>query len=116
MAQNRKKKNDNQMDAELQGLEHKLYRIRIDQYVQYDDEGPLPEILVRYMETHNGEFPPFMMLPMGPVDFDMGNNRCVRWPGKGPLPEEVMSFVQEYAVLPRHKSEGRPDEEEEEED
>ena len=81
----------------------RLYFVKPD-YVQYNGRGEKPEELARYEEQHPGELAPFIPLPKGPVCFFPSSRHPLRWPGKGPLPEEVMEHVREWGVLPKSDS------------
>lgn len=82
---------------------HKLYRLPASRYVDYAGTGELPPELEAYVQSHRGEYPPYMALPSVATEFDTGGIRSVRWSGKGPLPEDVMSYVCEHGTLPRQK-------------
>ncbi|NCC50046.1 MAG: hypothetical protein EOM20_02400 [Spartobacteria bacterium] len=109
---------DSSLDEDLPDAkpEERLYRVRVDRYVQYNGEGPLPEIIERYRENRGGDMPPYMLLPELPVDFDIGYGHYVRWEGEGPLPDEVMEYVSENGFLPRYKADAVPDDDDEEDD
>ena len=76
--------------------------------------GELPERLSAYITRHNGEYPPSMLLPSGPVEFRMEYAGSVSWPGNGPLPDVVMKYVNENGFLPRYTSAGDIDFEDDE--
>ena len=49
------------------------------------------------------------ILPRSPLVFKIGNSdstpafvRKIKWPGKGPLPEDVLEYLNENGVLPPH--------------
>jgi hypothetical protein len=86
-------------------VEHRLYQLGPEHYVQYDGQGPMPPELTQHLKKHDGEYPPFLLLPNEPVRFVLaingfGRERIVRWNGKGPLPEDVMDYVRENGCLP----------------
>lgn len=87
----------------------KLYALRGGGFAQYAGEGDMPEPLSRCMASANGELPPHIPLPLGPVRFMLGNRfyrqQEVSWSGSGPLPELVMQFVDDNGTLPRYERE-----------
>lgn len=83
----------------------RLYRISCRHYVQYGGEGELPPEVERFTEDHGGQPPPYMPLPAGPVEFDLGALRPVPWDGQAQLPEEVVAYVIEHGTLPRNSAE-----------
>jgi len=87
--------------------DERLYRVRVDFYIQYNGEGPLPEAIQRYMDNRGGDMPPYMLLPELPVDFDIGYGHYVHWNAEGPLPAEVMEYACENGFLPRYRAEAR---------
>jgi hypothetical protein len=84
----------------------RLFFVSAGRYVQYPGEGEYPPEVELWMKYHNGELPPFMMLPGHAVEFhvdeEWGGRYVIPWPGKGPLPEPVLDYIQENGVLPRH--------------
>ncbi len=84
----------------------KLYSLRVGKYIQYNGQGEIPAELVAFVEVHNGEFPPHIPLPKGPVKFMLGSSfykqNEVVWSGVGPLPENVLKYVEEEGVLPSY--------------
>lgn len=85
----------------------RIYHVGVGTYVQYSGRGEKPALLRQYLTEHNGEHPPYIPLPGGPVVFKLGaligsGVRNIRWPGKGKLPREVMAHVEEHGVLPPH--------------
>ncbi len=88
--------------------EQRLCHIGINRYVQYDGVGPMPVEMEEYITSHSGEHPPYILLPRGPTEFRIGGDLTVRarryrWPGKGPLPAEVIDYVNENGALPPHR-------------
>lgn len=86
--------------------EERLY-LAYGEYIQYGGCGELPAKLVKYMQQHRGEFPPYIPLPRGPLTFVLGDANAVKvrkvlWNGKGAVPEEVRDYVNENGVLPQH--------------
>ncbi len=90
----------------MEHLEEKLYNVAPDVYVQHNDlDKELPPELRDYIEAHNGEWPPYIPLPPGRVEFVMGNpfmvkRRKVVWPGHGPLDPEIIEYANDNGVLP----------------
>jgi hypothetical protein len=84
--------------------QERLYALRVGKYVQYNGQGEIPEELTHYMDVHGGEFPPHIPLPKGPVKFMLGSSfykqHEVVWSGAGPLPENVLKYIEEEGVLP----------------
>ena len=82
----------------------KLYSLRVGTYIQYNGEGEMPKQLSAYVELHNGELPPHIPLPKGPVKFMLGSSfykqHEIIWSGAGPLPENILKYVEEEGVLP----------------
>ena len=87
-------------------MSEKLYSLRVGTYIQYNGQGEIPKQLVAHKEVHNGEFPPHIPLPKGPVKFMLGSSfykqNEVVWSGSGPLPENVLKYVEEEGVLPSY--------------
>lgn len=88
--------------------EERLYQV-CGEYIQYNGAGPLPPKLEKYIALHNGEFPPCILLPRHPLTFRIGNGdsavsimRKYQWPGKGPLPEDILEYLNENGALPPH--------------
>jgi hypothetical protein len=82
--------------------EERLYRLRQGSYVQFSGKGSMPEQLVR-IEKLNKELPPYIPLPRFETTFRIGDETdyaSFSWPGKGPLPREVMDYVNENDCLP----------------
>jgi hypothetical protein len=86
----------------------RLYQV-CGEYVQYNGLGAIPPKLDKYIQMHGGEFPPCIILPGTPLVFRMGSPdstvsvmRKIPWPGKGPLPEEVLEYLNENGALPPH--------------
>ena len=78
----------------------RLYFVRAGVYVQYSGEGACPEEIAEYQRRH-GEMPPFIPLPTRVTYFELGSD-SIKWPGSGPLPAEVLTYVCENGVLPRN--------------
>lgn len=83
--------------------EERLYRIGAEGYVQYGI-GEIPTKLQRYLARH-GDWPPYILLPTTRTRFilmsnDRGKVRRIEWKGCGPLPEDVIEFVNENGCLP----------------
>ena len=88
--------------------EERLYQV-CGEYIQYNGTGPLPLKLEKYTKLHGGELPPCIMLPRHPLVFRIGNGesalsivRKYEWPGKGPLPVDVLEYLNENGTLPSH--------------
>jgi hypothetical protein len=76
-------------------------------YVQYNGKGELPQVVARYLKSHGGEYPPYIPLPSGPVTFRIGEDtraggRRYLWGGQGPLPGDVLDYLNEHGALPTH--------------
>ncbi|MBN1558225.1 MAG: helicase associated domain-containing protein [Lentisphaerae bacterium] len=84
--------------------EERLYALRSGVYVQYDGNGQCPPALAAYLEQHNGRFPPYIPLPQEHTVFRLGvrhvREKHVSWPGKGPLPQDVLNYVSRSGTLP----------------
>jgi hypothetical protein len=84
----------------------KLYWLGNGEWVQYDGNGQKSEKIEAYVASHGGEEPPFIPLPIHPVEFQFGpidvQPLRLRWEGRGPLPHLVLEFVRENGTLPRH--------------
>lgn len=85
----------------------RLYHAAAGVYVQYNGRGALPQGLERYMSRNRGQYPSYIPLPHGPVRFLLPSDgdRTVRkllWSGKGPVPADVLEFVNENGALPTH--------------
>lgn len=86
--------------------EERLYHILGD-YVQYNGIGARPPKLEKYIQQHEGEFPPYIPLPHGALTFILpsetsAKGRRLKWTGQGPIPELVREYVNENGVLPQH--------------
>jgi hypothetical protein len=84
--------------------EERLYCLRQGAYVQFNGEGAIPDALRRFVSLR-GEMPPYIPLPRTPLAFLIGEgfgSRKMAWSGTGPLPPEVLHFVEENGCLPRH--------------
>ena len=100
-----KKAKDAAVEPETEA-EERLY-LAYGEYVQYGGCGDLPPKLVKYVQQHRGEFPPYIPLPRGPLTFMLGDQPAVKmrkvvWKGKGAIPDEVREYVNENGVLPQH--------------
>jgi hypothetical protein len=87
-------------------IEERLYHI-LGEYVQYNGVGPCPGKLEKYIQQHDGEFPPYIPLPHGALTFILqsetsAKGRRLKWAGQGPIPELVREYVNENGVLPQH--------------
>ncbi|MEK7751696.1 MAG: hypothetical protein AAB654_07250, partial [Acidobacteriota bacterium] len=87
--------------------EERLYCLGRGVYVQHDGIRDLPPELRKYIVAHNGEYPPYFLLPSTPTHFSVSGEDSVRsrkipWPGKGRLPKYVLDYVHENGVLPQH--------------
>jgi hypothetical protein len=87
-----------------------LYQVS-GEYIQYNGQGGLPPKLAKYIQLHDGGYPPCIILPSHPLVFRIGSNdstltvaRKLVWPGKGPIPAEVLEFLNENGALPPHNS------------
>jgi len=90
------------------GPEEHLYLV-CGEYIQYGGSGPRPAKLEKYIKLHGGELPPCIILPCTPTVFRLGNPdstlvpvRKLKWIGKGPIPEEVLEYLNENGALPPH--------------
>jgi hypothetical protein len=86
----------------------RLYQV-CGEYIQYNGLGPIPLKLDKYIQLHEGEFPPCIILPGSPLVFRIGSPdsttsvmRKIVWSGKGPLPEDVLEYLNENGALPPH--------------
>lgn len=89
------------------GGEERLYLV-CGTYVQYNGRGMMPPVLERYLRSHGGEYPPYIPLPKGQVTFMIGEEtlsggRRYKWGGKGPLPGDVLDYLNEHGALPTHR-------------
>ncbi len=91
-------------------VEERLYQVT-GEYIQYNGSGPLPSKLQKYIQLHNGEFPPCIILPASPLVFRIGSSdsnpafiRKFKWEGSGPIPGDVLEYLNENGVLPQHNS------------
>lgn len=85
-------------------VEERLYHT-VSEYIQYNGIGPLPARLEKFIQQRGGEFPPYIPLPKRPLVFRMNGgagNAMVKWPGQGPLPEDVRNYLNDNGVLPPH--------------
>lgn len=80
-----------------------------EEYIQYNGTGLRPAKLERYSQRHGGELPPSIILPRSPLVFRIGNPdsarvpvRKLKWSGKGPIPAEVLEYLNENGALPTH--------------
>jgi hypothetical protein len=94
------------VEAPQAGVEQRLYHA-CGEYVQYDGHGEAPAKLARFLQQHDGEYPPYIPLPAGPVTFTLNNEACikgrkVRWDGQSRIPDDVREYVNENGVLPPH--------------
>jgi len=96
--------------AVVSALEEHLYQVT-GEYVQYNGSGPRPPKLEKYIQLHKGEFPPSIILPKTPLVFRFGSSdsapafvRKIKWSGKGPIPEDVLEYLNENGALPPHSS------------
>ncbi len=78
----------------------RLFRLSPYRYVLCEAGEEISAELQDYQSRNSGELPPYFFLPKGPVKFQVYSRATVRWTGKGPLPDEVMEYVQENGVLP----------------
>jgi hypothetical protein len=88
--------------------EERLYHVGINQYVQHNGAGPMPVELEQYLASHSGESPSYIPLPHNPTEFLIGGDLAIRarryrWPGEGPLPADVIDYVNENGALPPHR-------------
>jgi len=85
-----------------------LYKVT-GEYIQYNGSGPRPPKLEKYIQRHGGDFPSSIILPRSPLVFRIGGSdsiaafvRKIKWPGKGPLPADVLEYLNENGTLPPH--------------
>jgi len=90
------------------GPEEHLYLVS-GEYIQYGGTGPRPAKLEKYVQFQGGELPPSIILPCKPTVFRIGNTdsayvpvQKIKWSGKGPIPEDVLEYLNENGVLPPH--------------
>jgi len=88
--------------------EERLYQIS-GEYIQYNGSGELPPKLAKYLQLHNGDFPSCIILPRMPLIFRLGGSDSagipslkIKWSGKGPLPVDVLEYLNENGALPPH--------------
>lgn len=88
--------------------EERLYQIS-GEYIQYNGTGVLPPKLDRFIRMHDGEYPSCIILPRMPLVFRLGGSDSsgipplkIKWPGRGPLPGDVLDYLNENGVLPPH--------------
>jgi hypothetical protein len=86
----------------------RLYQV-CGEYIQYNGLGPIPPKLDKYIQMHGGAFPSCIILQGTPLVFRIGSPdsttsvmRKILWSGKGPLPEEVLEYLNENGALPPH--------------
>ena len=84
--------------------EERLYHIGIDGYVQYDGVREIPAKLRHYLACHD-DWPPYIPLPTEPTRFLLGLEgsmkvRRITWNGHGPLPADIIQYVNENGSLP----------------
>jgi len=91
-------------DDEYKG--ERLFFIAAGLYVQYSGKGDYPPEVKQWMDTNNGDLPPFMPLPAREVEFhvdeECAGRYTIPWPGHGRLPEAVLHYVEQHGVLPRN--------------
>jgi hypothetical protein len=88
--------------------EERLYHVAVGVYIQFNGVNSIPSRLEKYVAAHTGEYPPYIPLPEGPVEFLIGEDqarpaRRFNWSGRGALPEEVREYVNENGTLPPHR-------------
>ncbi|MEI8140045.1 MAG: helicase associated domain-containing protein [bacterium] len=88
--------------------EERLYQIS-GEYIQYNGTGEMPPRLAKYVQLHNGNLPSCIILPRMPLVFRLGGSDSagipalkIKWAGKGPLPEDVLEYLNETGALPPH--------------
>ena len=91
-------------------VEEHLYQVS-GEYIQYNGQGARPAKLEKYIQLHDGEFPPCIILPRHPVVFRIGSSdsaltmvRKFAWPGKGAIPADVLEYLNENGALPPHSA------------
>ena len=91
-------------------VEERLYQVS-GEYIQYNGTGIRPVRLEKYIAMHGGELPPCIILPRSPLQFRIGSNdstltvvRKFTWPGKGPIPADVLEYLNENGALPPHSA------------
>lgn len=87
--------------------EERLYCLGRGVYIQHDGVRDLPSELRKYIAAHDGEYPPYFLLPSRPTHFSVSSDDTIRtrkipWSGKGRLPKYVLDYVYENGVLPQH--------------
>ena len=90
------------------GPEEHLYLVS-GEYIQYNGTGPRPAKLERYIQRHGGELPPSITLPRCSLVFRLGTSdsirvpvRKIKWRGNGPIPADVLEYLNENGALPTH--------------
>lgn len=94
-----------QVDEVQECSGERLYNIAPNVYVQYGGEGPVPSEFKEYIDSHCGDWPPYIPLPDKHTVFLMGNpfmarRRRIVWSGQGKLDPEILDFVADNGVLP----------------
>lgn len=91
-------------------IEEHLYQVS-GEYIQYNGIGTRPPKLEKYIQLHGGEFPPCIILPRCALVFRLGSSdstpaflRKIKWSGQGPLPEDVLEYLNENGALPPHST------------
>lgn len=85
-------------------IEERLYHIGADGYVQYDGVREMPTKLRHYLACHD-DWPPYIPLPTEPTRFLLwidgsAKSRRIKWKGHGPLPADILAYVNENGCLP----------------
>jgi len=85
-------------------IEERLYHIGADGYVQHNGTGEMPAKLRRYLNYHD-DWPPYIPLPTERTRYLLGGYgvakaRRIEWKGRGPLPADIIQYVNENGCLP----------------
>ncbi|MDI6775250.1 MAG: hypothetical protein QME60_07665 [Verrucomicrobiota bacterium] len=87
----------------------RLYVLGFDRYIQYNGSNDTLKEIRKIVKSRNGNWPPYMPLPIGPMIFRLGGEfgagRHMRWNGKDRLPDQVLRYVRENGMLPRYSDE-----------
>ena len=83
----------------------RVYNIGAGGYVQYGGYGTMPAALKSYLARSDNEWPPYIPLPRHPTSYVLrneGSSRMakVEWKGRGPLPAEILDYLNENGSLP----------------
>lgn len=84
--------------------ELRLFKVGVQDYVQYLQNKPFPDKIYQYMLKNQGNRPPYLQLPDTPTEFDLSQTNFkltqVIWAGQGELSDEILDFICENGTLP----------------